>query len=454
MQALLHRILRKIVDVRAGEVGALFGSFAYFFCLLCGFYILRPVRDEMAITGGVKNLKWLFTGTFLVMLAAVPLYSAAVARWPRRRFIPIVYRFFAANLLVFFAVFQLHAAEVHAARAFFIWVSVYNLFVVSVFWGFMADLWRSEQGKRLFGFIAAGGSVGALVGPILVGQLAAPLGVYNLLLLSAVMLEIAAQCARRLARIGHTPADPSAPSDGSEPGAPGASTVPGATEGARKLGDERVGRGLWSGLRPVFRSPYLLGISGQTLLTTLTATVLYWQQMNVISAQIPDRAARTALFANIDLYTNLLSLAVQALVTGRVVRRMGILWALAAVPVVSAAGFIGLAWAPVIGVFVAFQVVRRAAHYGMERPGREMLFTVVRPEEKYTSKSFIDTVVYRGGDAASIWATEATAPVLGAAGLSLGMLPFIGAWLALNVFLARRQAERARERAEAAPGLP
>ncbi len=444
MQALLQRLLRRIVDVRPGEVGALLWSFAYFFCLLCSYYILRPVREEMGITGGVRNLPWLFTGTFLAMLAAVPLYAAAVARWPRRRFIPIVYRFFAANILVFFALFQRGVAHVQAAQAFYIWTSVFNLFVVSVFWGFMADLWRSEQGKRLFGFIAAGGSAGALVGPLIAGQLVRPLGVYNLLLISAVVLEIAAQCAVRLARLA---VDPAAGS-----GAGGASGEDG--QGARRLGDERVGRGLWSGLERVFRSPYLLAISGQTLLTTLTATVLYWQQMHVISAQIPDRAERTALFANIDLLTNLLSLAVQALITGQVVRRLGIFWALAAVPVVSAIGFSGLAVAPVIGVFIAFQVVRRAAHYGLERPGREMLFTVVPPEEKYTSKSFIDTVVYRGGDAASVWASDAVAPVLGAAGLSLGMLPFIGLWLALNVFLARRQSALALAREKAAAPAP
>lgn len=441
MQALLQRLLRRVVDARAGEVGALLWSFAYFFCLLCSYYILRPVREEMGITGGVKNLPWLFTGTFLAMLAAVPLYSAAVARWPRRRFIPIVYRFFAANILVFFVLFQRGVAHVQAAQAFYIWTSVFNLFVVSVFWGFMADLWRSEQGKRLFGFIAAGGSAGALVGPLIAGLLVKPLGVHNLLLISALVLEVAAQCATRLARLSLEQAAP-AGKDGED------------GEGARRLGDERVGQGIFTGLARVFRSPYLLAISGQTLLTTLTATVLYWQQMHVISDQIPDRAERTALFASIDLYTNLLSLAVQALITGRVVRRVGIFWALAAVPLVSAAGFIGLAWAPIIGVFVAFQVVRRGAHYGLERPGREMLFTVVPPEEKYTSKSFIDTVVYRGGDAASVWASDAIAPILGAAGLSLGMLPFIAGWLALNVFLARRQTELAREKAEQAAPAP
>ena len=433
--ALAHSLLRRLVDARAAEVGALLGSFAYFFCLLCSYYILRPVREEMGITGGVKNLPWLFTGTFVAMLAAVPLYAAVVARWPRRRFIPVVYRFFALNIVAFWALLRHDAAAVHAARAFYIWTSVFNLFVVSVFWGFMADLWRSEQGKRLFGFVAAGGSAGALVGPLIASLVVGRVGVVNLLLLSAAVLELATLCASRLAR--------AAPARDAQQAPPAA--------GEARGGEERVGRGLWSGLRPVFRSPYLLGISGITLLTTLTSTVLYWQQMHVIAAQIPDRAARTALFANMDLLTNGLSLVMQAVITGRVMRRLGLFWALAAVPAVSAVGFLGLSVAPVIGVFVALQVARRAAHYGLERPAREVLFTVVPREEKYTSKGFIDTVVYRGGDAASVWACDALGGVIGAAGLSLGMLPIAGAWLVLNGFLTRRQAALASEKAEAAP---
>ncbi|AKT43287.1 NTP/NDP exchange transporter [Chondromyces crocatus] len=444
--------------MRPGEVRALLGSFAYFFCLLCSYYILRPVREEMGITGGVKNLPWLFTGTFVAMLAAVPLYAAVVARFSRRRFIPIVYRFFTLNLLVFYALFQRAAGQVGVAQGFYIWTSVFNLFVVSVFWGFMADLWRSEEGKRLFGFIAAGGSAGALAGPLLAGQLAGRIGVLNLLLIAAVVLELAAQCAGWLSRrassarvtSGETARGGEASPGRGEPSAPvqGAPSAPG--EGTRGRGEEapeeRIGHGLFSGLRPVFRSPYLLGISGITLLTTLTSTVLYWQQMHVISAQIADRAERTALFASMDLYTNILSLVVQAFVTGQVMRRVGLVWALAAVPVVSAVGFLGLAVSPVIALFVIFQVIRRAAHYGLERPAREVLFTVVPREEKYTSKGFIDTVVYRGGDAASVWASDALAPLIGAAGLSLAMLPVCALWIAVNVRLARRHAVLAREK--------
>src|SRR3989337_1114639 len=188
----------RISSVRPGEGRALAWSFAYFFCLLAGYYLLRPLRDEMGVAGGVRNLQWLFTATFLVMLAAVPLFGAVVARLPRRRFIPLVYHFFAANIVIFWLLLTFDIGQQHVARVFFVWISVFNLFAVSVFWSFMADLFASEQGKRLFGFIAAGGSAGALVGPAVTVWLAVPLGPVNLLILAAVLLEAAVLCALRL----------------------------------------------------------------------------------------------------------------------------------------------------------------------------------------------------------------------------------------------------------------
>ena len=193
-----HRWLARVVAVRPGELRSLGWSFAYFFCLLAGYYVLRPLRDEMGIAGGVRNLQWLFTATFAAMLAAVPLFGAVVARLPRRRFIPLVYHFFVANIAIFWLLLALDVGKVHVARVFFVWISVFNLFAVSVFWSFMADLFSSEQGKRLFGFIAAGGSAGALAGPAITVWLAVPLGPVNLLILAAVLLEAAVLCARRL----------------------------------------------------------------------------------------------------------------------------------------------------------------------------------------------------------------------------------------------------------------
>src|ERR671918_2590984 len=197
MQAMSsHRWLSRVVAVRPEEVRALLWSFAYFFCLLAGYYVMRPLRDEMGIAGGVRNLHWLFTATFVVMLAAVPLFGAVVARLPRRRFIPLVYHFFVLNIAIFWLLLTLGAEAVTVARVFFVWISVFNLFAVSVFWSFMADLFASEQGKRLFGFIAAGGSAGALLGPALTVWLVGVLGPVNLLLVAALLLEAAVLCAR------------------------------------------------------------------------------------------------------------------------------------------------------------------------------------------------------------------------------------------------------------------
>jgi AAA family ATP:ADP antiporter len=185
-------------------VRALLWSFAYFFFLLVAYYVLRPVRDEMGIAGGVRNLPWLFTATFVVMLAVVPVFGAMVARIPRRRFIPLVYHFFVANILIFWLLLTFKIAMTDTAKVFFVWISVFNLFAVSVFWSFMSDLFASEQGKRLFGFIAAGGSAGALLGPTIAVWLAEPIGRANLLLIAALLLEFAVLCAMRLESAAQT----------------------------------------------------------------------------------------------------------------------------------------------------------------------------------------------------------------------------------------------------------
>jgi AAA family ATP:ADP antiporter len=425
--------LERIVDAKAGEIDALLWSFAYFFCLLCSYYILRPIREEMGVAGGVDNLPWLFTGTFAAMLVAIPLYSAVVARFPRRRIIPIVYRFFSLNLLVFFVLLRLDVSRIHVGRVFFIWISVFNLFVVSIFWSFMADIFKSEQGKRLFGFIAAGGSAGALVGPLLTAKLVKPLGPTNLFLVSIVLLEAGVLCVRQLDRRAAAIARAAlAPvSLGGDP--PPRPPSPEA--------EGRVGGGVFGGIKLVVQSGYLLGICVQTLFLTTTATFLYLQQARIVSASSVDPAERTAMFAAIDLTANALTIVVQALLTGRIITRLGLAFSLGLLPVLTGLGFLGLAVAPRVSVLAVFQGGRRAIHYAVERPAREILFTVVGPEAKYKSKSFIDTVVYRGGDAASGWAFAGlTAGLgLGATAMALITVPMAGAWLLVTRYLARKQ---------------
>lgn len=425
--------LERIVDAKAGEIGALLWSFAYFFCLLCSYYILRPIREEMGVAGGVNNLPWLFTGTFVAMLVAIPLYSAVVARYPRRRIIPIVYRFFSLNLLVFFVLLRLGVAPILVGRVFFIWISVFNLFVVSIFWSFMADIFKSEQGKRLFGFIAAGGSAGALVGPLLTAKLVKPLGATNLFLVSIVLLEAAVLCVGQLDRWA-----PAIARAASAPVSLGAYRTP---EPPLPQAEGRVGGGVFGGIKLVVQSGYLLGICLQTLFLTTTATFLYLQQARIVSASSVDPAERTAMFAAIDLTANALTIVVQALLTGRIITRLGLAFSLGLLPVLTGLGFLGLAVAPLVSVLAVFQGGRRAIHYAVERPAREILFTVVGAEAKYKSKSFIDTVVYRGGDAASGWAFAGlTAGLgLGATAMALITVPMAGAWLLVTRYLARRQ---------------
>ncbi|WP_437732171.1 NTP/NDP exchange transporter [Sorangium sp. So ce1335] len=421
-------LLRRMCDVREGEVPALLWSFAYFFCVLCGYYMLRPVREEMGISGGMDRLPWLFTAVFATMLAAVPAFSALVARMPRRRFIPVVYRFFASNLLVFFGLLALGAPRAEVGKVFYVWLSVFNLFVVSVFWGFMADIWRSEQGKRLFGFIAAGGSAGALAGSFVTAAQARQIGTANLLLVSAALLELAVLCVGRLNRLAGR-------HDGAEAQGGGG-------------GEERIGGGALRGVELVAKSPYLLGICAQTLFQSATATVLYFEQARIVSLASMDPARRTAMFATIDLTVNVLTIAIQALVTGRLITRAGLGVALAVVPALTGVGLVALAVRPTLWAITALQGLRRSVHYAVDRPAREVLFTVVAREEKYKAKSFIDTVVFRGGDAASAWAlTGLSALGLTASGLALATAPVAVVWLALNRWLAKRQAERARNEA-------
>jgi len=423
---MLSRGLRRLVDVRPGEVGALLLSFAYFFFLLCSYYVLRPLRDAWGIEGGTDKLPWLFTGTFLAMLAVNPLYGAVVARSSRRRIVPYVYRFFMLNILVFYALLRLDAPRVAVGHVFFVWISVYNVFVVAIFWSFMADLFSNEQGRRLFGFIAVGGTAGALAGPLLTKFLATELGTANLLLLSALLLEVCTQCVGWLLRHCERA---------------GAARVVGVESGATSDGTEvRVGGSILGGIRLVFRDRYMLGVAAQILCLTTTATFLYLLQARIVSESVQGTDARTAAFASIDLTVNTLEVALQLFVTAALIRRAGLARTLRVLPVLTAVGSIVLSARPTVLVLTLFQGIRRAVQYAIYRPARELLFTVVDRERKYASKGFIDTAVYRGGD----WASAqlfAGLEFLGlkTAGLALAGLPVVAGWYALSGYLARRQ---------------
>lgn len=423
----LAALRQKIVDARPDELRAVGVAFLYFFLVLTSYSIIRPIRDDMGVAGGVENLPWLFTGTLIATVFANALFAALVVRFARRRFIPIAYRFFIANLLVFFVLLRVLPAEqqIWVGRFFFSWASVFNLFVLAIFWAFMADLFTTEQGKRLFGFISVGGTLGAITGAAITALLVKAVGALNLLLVSAVLLELAAQCVRFFP----APKKREALSVSQE----------------EKAAESPIGGSIWSGLTSVARSPYLLGICIYMLLQTITATFLYFQQADLASKSFPDRAARTAFFAQIDIAVNVLTVIVQIFLTSRILKWLGVGVTLAALPAISIIGFTALGLIPTIGLLVGYQVLRRAGNFALSRPAREVLFTSIPREDKYKAKSFIDTFVYRAGDQVGAWSYAG----LGLLGLSMTGISFVAAplaviWCALSLWLGWKQGVLAR----------
>ena len=424
----LGRWAARAVPATPEERAAALWSFAYFFTLLAGYYVLRPLRDQMGIAGGVRNLPWLFTATFLTLLVAQPLYGALVARLPRARFIPIVYQFFVVNLALFWLLLTLNIGTVVVARLFFVWVSVFSLFAIAVFWSFMADLFTAEQGKRLFGFIGAGGTAGALLGPIITIALSVRLGPVNLLIAAAIFLELAVFCVYRLERAATVHA--------------GAHPQP-----------QRVGGSAFAAIPELFRSPYLLGIGIWIALLSFCATVVYLEQANIIKATVGDPAQQTRIFAGIDLAVNLLSLATQIFATGQLLKRFGTGVAAGALPAIYVVGFAALFFSPTLAVVLSVQVLQRWMNFALANPARQVFFTVVAREEKYKAKNLIDVVIYRGSDALSAWIYD-TLQVVGLkiGAISLVVWPVAAGWLVLSAVLGRAQERRAALMEEAAAG--
>jgi AAA family ATP:ADP antiporter len=414
------RLLQRIVAVRPEEVPVVLWCWLYIFAVLSSYYIMRPIRDQMGVAGGVNNLQWLFTGTLAGMLLLNLPFAWLVKTLPRSRFIPLTYRFFALNILAFAAALWVANGEavVWVGRIFFIWVSVYNLFVVSVFWQLNVDLFSPEQGKRLFGFIAAGATIGAIAGSSVTAGLARSVPPTLLLIGAALLLEVAVFAAGRLALL--SPSLHRHPTD-------------------TAAGERPVGGSILAGIANAVRSPYLLGVSLFMLLFAITATILYFEQAGIVAKSFTDRGAQTAFFATIDLLVNLLTLAVQLFFTGRIVLWLGVGLALALLPAMTMIGFGVLAAMPSLGAIAAFQVVRRAGDYAIARPTREVLFTVVPREDRYKTKGFIDTFVYRLGDQVGAWSMAALGGI-GASAAALAAIPIAAMWLLTGLWLGRRQA--------------
>jgi len=410
----------KILGPEPHEYVAVAWSFAYFFCVLSSYYILRPIREAMAVGSGPDTIPYLFLGTFAAMMLATPIFGWITSRYPRRTFLPWINLFFVSNILIFWLLFSLFVADgtehTWLGRAFFVWLSVFNLFVVSVFWSFMADIFSRSQGRRLFGFITAGGSIGALIGGAATSAIVVDIGFQNLFPIAAAILSVSILCIRNLRHwVAH------------EHEAGIANTIE---------SDKPLGGNPFSGITHVFGSKYFLAIVASSVIASLLGTALYMFAAQMVGDSISGANARTEFFSNINFWTNLFALLGQMFIVKQIVVRFGIGRSLAFLPVVSVAGFILLAFDPVLGVVAFLTIARRALGFSFSKPTTDMLYSVVTPEEKYKTKNFIDTAVYRFGDIVGTWSVKLLLG-FGIAGVSIAMLPFAVIWFLIALWLGR-----------------
>jgi AAA family ATP:ADP antiporter len=422
-------ILQRFTQIRREEVAPVLVSGLAFFFILTALMVLRPARDALGMQRGIEAIRWLFVGTAVVTLAVNPVFGLMVSRFRRLVFINSTYLFFAGTLLVFYSLLVMAPATIGktSGMIFFVWFSVFNLFSTMVFWGLMADRFALEQSKRLFGVIAVGGTLGAIAGPWLASQLAEPLGTAGLLPVSAGLLVLAMLSMRAVAHL--------------QPAVSEDRRVPAVDERAV------IGGSAWEGLRAVFRSPYLLGISVYVLTLTVVATFIYFTRLQMVAALGEGLDMRTTVFAQIDLYVQITTLVLQALVTGKLMKRVGVPVTLALLPITAALGFLGLALVASLATVIVFQAAFSAVQRAITRPARETLFTVVSREDKYKSKAFIDTFVYRGGDVMGAQIEGALGRLgTGLAALVSVSVPLAIVWGALGVWLGRQQQRQAEFR--------
>ena len=417
-QGPLSKILGAIADIRPSEVKAVLIAFAYFFFLMASYFILRPLRDTMGTVYGVEHLQELFTGTFVLSFLVAPLYAGLASRIKLASFLPWVYGFIALTMLSFYFLFQAEPNNRWVAAAFYVWLSTYNLLTISVFWSMMADIFSAPQAKRLFGFIAAGGTVGTLSAPAFVAFYVDEVGTNTLLLMSAAGFVITALLIRLLE-------------------AEKRKLVALDPEAQKTTMDRSLGGSPFDGFTLLFRSRYLLMIALFLLLMTWISTVVYFQLAAAITADFTSRAARTQAFATIDLATNSIAVLIQLFGTGRFIKRFGVTTGLLLNPVIMVLAFLAVAFSPVLMVLGSIQVIRRFSEYAIAKPSRDMLYTVVDQQAKYKAKNVIETVVYRFGDLTSAWLSSAVLP-FGIAGLAVLGMVISAAWFPIAWMLGRR----------------
>ncbi len=420
-------VVRRTLGIERHEYTAVAWSFAYFFCVLSSYYILRPVRETMAVGSGPQTIPYLFIGTFVAMMFATSIFGWVASRFARRVFLPWVYLFFSANIAIFWVIFTQTVdsgeSTVWLGRVYFVWVGVFNLFVVSVFWSFMADIYTREQGRRLFGFISAGGSIGALLSGLGASAVVTSIGTHNLLPVAGLLLLLSLVCIIKLRKWVISEHE-------DEVSETAASDTP-------------LGGSTFSGITHMLSSKYFIAIGITSLIASTLGAALYMFTAELVEIGIPNSDEQTRFFSNVNVASNFLTLIFQALVVRHVVGRFGIGRALVLMPIVSAVGFILLAMDPVLAVVAILTVARRAFGFGFSKPGTDMLYSVVTPEEKYKTKNFIDTAVYRGGDVIGTWFVKSMS-ALGIAGISLVMVPIAIYWAFVSLWLGSDYKSKAK----------
>jgi AAA family ATP:ADP antiporter len=411
-------LLERVFGIEPSESKVVTTSFAYFFFLMASYFILRPLRDTMGTVYGVAHLQELFTGTFLVSFIVAPIFAGFASRIKLATFLPWVYGVIAITMVIFYILFQRVANDRWVAAAFYIWLSTFNLLTISVFWSLMADIFSSPQAKRLFGVIAAGGTLGTVASPAFITIFVKTIGTNNLLLISAAGFVVCAFLVRLLETQKRE--------------------LIAIDAAAQKTTLERtLGGSPFDGFVLLFRSRYLLKIALFLLLMTSISTVIYFQLSDLITKDFASRAARTQAFATIDLATNSVALLIQLFGTGRFIQRFGVTAGLLLNPIIMVVAFLAVAFSPVLIVLGCIQVVRRFSEYAVAKPSRDMLFTIVDQQAKYKAKNVIETVVYRFGDLISAWLSAAILP-FGIAGLAIFGIVISIFWFPIAYLLGRQ----------------
>ncbi len=417
--SLSARLLKSVAAVEPLEVRAVVLSMLYFLFLFGSYSVVKPVRDAMGTVYGVAHLQELFTATLLASLLFAPLYSGLASRIKLSTFLPWVYGFVAVTILLFYALFVSGKYQDRwIAAAFYVWVSTFNMLIISVFWTFMADTFSRNQAKRLFGFVAAGGTIGGIIGPAIATLLAKALGNANLLLISAAGFVVTALLVRMLGL------------EKQKLLAAGADVQPTTL-------DHRLKGNPFDGFALLLRSRYLLLLALFLLLMTWISTIVYFQLGQLITHAFTSREARTQAYGMIDLAVNSLAVIIQLFGTGRIIERFGVRTGLLLNPIIMVIAFLAIAFSPVLLILGGIQIVRRVAEYAVAKPTREMLFTVVDQESRYKAKNVIDTVVYRFGDFSSAWVSSFILPY-GVVGLAAFGAVTAAIWFRVAFLLGRR----------------